>query len=146
MNDDLLQIINPIAWVIGNLLIAYVAFAVLVFVISYYILFDPRATTAGKLIFRFFLSLVGIIALVFIGTWIDPVNNQSWLEIPSSIDLWRPVFRVIVYGYVSFTLTSLAVLLARRKWWPKSIKTAPDQQLVQPRHDTSDIPTVKRRF
>lgn len=141
MNDFFLDVINHIAWVIGNILIAYDVFSVIVFVIGYYIIYDPKATTAGKLIFRFFVSLLGLIILVFVGTYIDPSGDRSWLDIPDDVDAWRPVFRCIVYGYIAFAMTSLAVLLVVRKWWPQKVKTAP--YLIKPRHETHEIPVIR---
>ena len=141
MIDFLLDVINPIAWVTGNVLIAYDAIIILIFVIGYIIIYDPSTTTAGKLIFRFFVSLMGLIILVFIGTYIDPAADRIWLELPNDVDGWRPVFRTIVYGYIGYSVTSLAVLLVIRKWWPDKVNTAPD--LVKPRHETNEIPIVK---
>lgn len=141
MMDFFIDVINPIAWVIGNVLVAYDAIAVIIFVVGYYIIYDPKATTAGKLIFRFFVSLLGLIILVFVGTYIDPTGDRSWLDIPDDVDAWRPVFRCIVYGYIGFTMTSLAVLLVIRKWWPQKIKTATD--LIKLRHETNEIPVIR---
>lgn len=130
-------VINPTAWVFGNLLVAYDSVAILMFTVSYFVWFDPRATTGGKLIFRFFVSLLGVITLVFIGTFIDPAGDRIWLDLPSDVDLWRPVFRVIVYGYIGVTTTSLYVLLVIRKWRPSKTKAEPD--LVKVRRETSEI-------
>lgn len=141
MIEFLLQL-NSIAWILSNALIAYIAFAVPGFVVLYYILYDPKATTAGKLIFRFMLSLVGIILLVFIGTFVDPTGGRNWATLPHDVEFWRPTLRLLIYGYVAFTITSLAVFLALRKWWPGLVKTAPDEALVKVRH-TSEIPIVK---
>lgn len=135
--------INTLAYVIANLLVIYISIGVVAFVIGYYVLFDPSATTAGKMIFRFFLSLVGIIGLVFIGTFINPVGDTSWDTLPLGIEPWRPILRLLIYGYVAFTITSLAVLLWLRKYRPNRIKSAPDRILVKVRHDTSELPIVK---
>lgn len=141
MIDFLANVINPTAWVIGNLFIAYDAIAVLVFVVGYFIIYDPNTTTAGKFIFRFFLSLLGLIILVFVGTYIDPTGDRSWLDMPEDVDDWRPLFRIFVYGYIGFSTTSLAILLVIRKWWPQKVKTAAD--LVKPRHETNEIIIIK---
>ena len=74
--------INTIAWVMGNVLVAYTAIAITVFVLGYYILFDPRATTAGRLLFRFMLSLVGVISLIFVGTFVNPPVDRGWTGPP----------------------------------------------------------------
>ena len=137
------DVINPIAWVAANLILAYVSFALVVFVVMYYALFDPRATTGGRLIFRFMLSLVGVIVLSSIGIFIDPVPNREWFSYPGDyVEWWRPLLRLVIYGFVAFTVTSLAVLLVRRKWFPNNLKMAP-QPLVVVRHETSEIPVIK---
>lgn len=140
---DLITLINTVAWVLSNVILAYVSLALVVFVIMYYVLFDPRATTGGKLIFRFMLSLVGVVSLVFIGIFVDPVTDRQWYAYPNGVEVWRPFLRLVIYGYVAFTITSLAVLLVRRKFRPNSIKIAPSQPLVKVRHETSEIPIVK---
>lgn len=136
-----LHAINTFAWVAGNILIAYTSIAIAVFVIGYYVLFDPGATTAGKFIFRFMLSLVGIIVLVFIGTYVDPSPNREWSSLPDDVQLWRPMVRLLIYGYVAFTITSLAILLGVRKWSPSHVKSAQDRDLVELRH-TKDIQII----
>lgn len=143
---EFLNVINAVFYVVSNVLIVYIAVGVIAFVIGYYALFDPSATTAGKMIFRFFLSLVGIIGLVFIGTFIDPAVNRTWWQLPPDVEPWRPLIRFVVYVYVAFTITSLAVLLWLRKYRPHRIKAAPDVDLVKVRHDTDEVriipPTV----
>lgn len=135
------DILNPAFWAIGNLFLAYTSVMLLLFVIVYFILFDPRATTGGKLIFQFMLSLGGVITLVFIGIYIDPSPDRSWNIIPITVEWWRPVFRLVIYGFVAYSISSLAALLVLRKWFPHKLKKASDLQLVQPRH-TSEIPIV----
>jgi ABC-type transport system involved in cytochrome c biogenesis permease subunit len=139
---EVIDTINSIAWVLANLVLAYTALALVIFVIMYYALFDPRATTGGKLIFRFMLSLVGIVGLVFVGIFVDPSMDRGWGVYPADVEPWRPVLRLIIYGYVAFTITSLAALLVRRKWRPNSLKIAPAQDLVKVRHPTTEIPVV----
>lgn len=139
---DFCKVINTLAQVTSNVLIAYIAVAVVAFVIGYYVLFDPSATTAGKMIFRFFLSLVGIIGLVFIGVFVDPAAGRAWWQLPPDIEPWRPLLRLVVYGYVAFTITSLAVLLWLRKYRPNRIKSAPDVDLVKVRTNTIDLPII----
>lgn len=142
---DIINLINPIAWALSNVILAYTAIALVIFVIMYYALFDPKATTGGKLIFRFMLSLVKVIFLVFLGIFIDPAAGRSWSEIAPDVEWWRPLLRLTIYGYVGFTITSLAVLLIKRKWFPHTIKIAPaDGELVKVRHETNEIPVVKR--
>lgn len=142
----IVDVINPIAWVMANIVLAYTAFALIGFVIMYYALFDPKATTGGKLIFRFMLSLVGVIGLVFLGIFVDPGPDREWFLYPEGeVEWWRPALRLFIYGYVSFTITSLAVLLVKRKWFPDRLKVAPSPDLIKVRHETSEIPTIPRR-
>lgn len=139
---SLMEIINQYAWVAGNLLIAYIAACVFFFVVAYYILFDPSATTAGRMIFRFFLSLVGVIGLNFIGAFVDPIADIAWSELPSGVEAWRPILRFVVYSYLAYSITSLAILLALRKWWPKRLRTYDDYELVKLRQ-TGELKTHK---
>ena len=138
-----IESLNPALWVVANIILAYVAAALLVFVVMYYALFDVKATTGGRLIFRFMLSLVGVIAIVFLGIYIDPSSDREWFIYPGDVDWWRPSMRLVVYSYLAFTITSLAVLLVHRKWFPDRLKTAPSGELVKVRHETSEIPVVK---
>ncbi len=140
---EVINTINATAWVLSNVVLAYTALALLIFVIMYYVLFDPKATTAGKLIFRFMVSLVGVIGLVFLGVFVDPAIDSIWSSYPTDVEPWRPVLRLSVYTYVAFTITALAILLVRRKWRPNSIKIAPAQDLVKVRHETSETLIVK---
>lgn len=141
----MMDVINTIAWIGANLFIAYIAVLVVLFVIMYYIFFDPKATTAGKMIFRFMMSLVGVILLVFIGVFVDPSHGNTPFGQPaSSVDGWRPILRFVVYGYVAWTITSLAGVLVLRKWFPGRVKKKTDLELVKPRHDTTTIPIVDK--
>lgn len=140
----MMDVINAIAWIGANVLIAYIALVVVLFVIMYYIFFDPGATTAGKMIFRFMLSLVGVIGLVYIGIFIDPVRSHGPFQHPNDVESWRPVLRFAVYAYVAFTITALAISLIMRKWFPQRVKKKSDLRLVKPRHDTSEIPIIEQ--
>lgn len=137
----MLETINAIAWVSANLLVVYVAFVLAVFVVGYYTFFDPRATTAGKMIFRFMLSLVGVIGLVVVGTFIDPSHSREWFSYPGDVASWRPIARLVIYLYVAYTISSLAVVLFIRKWKPHLVKKKSDMDLVRVRH-TSEIPII----
>lgn len=123
--DSWIEQWNAIAWVGANLLVAYIAVALVVFVVGYQLLFDPRATTGGKLVFRFALSLIGVIGLVFISLFIDPRMGSQWFMYPGDVIWWRPTLRLAAYVYVAYTITSLSVLLVIRKFWPEKLKTAP---------------------
>lgn len=116
--------VNAVAWVVTNLLVAYIAVIVVVFVLGYYILFNPKVTTAGQYIFRFFVSLVVLNVLMFITLFVDPSQGRVWSEYPDDVMPWRPLLRLAGYTYVAFTVTSLAVLLVVRKWFPHKLVTA----------------------
>jgi len=128
--------INAVLWVMSNMLVAYIALALLVFTIAYPILFDPGATTAGKLILRFAGSLIGVIGLVFISVFVDPRIGAQWFQFPGDVLWWRPALRFAAYAYVAYSITSLVVLLWLRKFRPKKLHTAPNE---------STIPVVVRR-
>jgi len=134
---DILNVLNQILWVLGNVLLMYSSIALLVFLTAYLIIFDPRATTGGKLIFQFMLSLIAVMATVVIGIYIDPTANHSWLVLPDGVAVWRPALRFLVYGFVAYSITSLAILLVMRRWFPQRLKKASDMSLAQPRHTSA---------
>jgi hypothetical protein len=140
---DVLHVLNSVLWVLGNIALAYTSVVLLVFVVAYFIIFDPRATTGGRMIFQFMLSLTGILILVCIGIFIDPSANSSWLVLNPNVEWWRPSVRFLIYGFVAYSITSLVVLLVMRKWFPHKLTKASDYTLVQPRH-TSEIPVIIR--
>ena len=141
--DGVTDAINAVAWVFGNVVLAYTAIALLAFLVAYYSIFDPSATTGGKLIFRFMLSLAGVIVLVFIGIFMDPSPDREWFIFPEdSVEWWRPILRLAINGFVAYSISSLAWLLAVRKWWPHKVKKASDINLVKVRH-TNEIPVIK---
>lgn len=143
MIEFFIEVINPIAWVLANVILAYTALILVVFVFMYYALFNPKATTGGQLIFRFMVSLVGVVGVVFLGIFIDPAPDHAWFIYPAGhVDAWRPALRLLIYGYVAFTATALSVLLIKRKWFPHMLRIAPSQDLIKPRHETSEIPVV----
>lgn len=133
MITDLTNLLNPFLWLFSNLLVAYIAVMLVVFVVGYVLLFDPSATTAGKFVFRFALSLVGVIGLVFISLFVDPRSGGHWSEFPGDIIWWRPALRFAAYAYVAYTVTGLAVLLWLRKYRPHLLRTAPDEVPVKVR-------------
>ena len=133
MIPDWLVAVNTFAWISANLTIVYIATVLVVFVFAYYILFDPKATTAGKFIFRFFVSLLSIIGLIYISLFVDPVPGRSPFDYPGDVLWWRPIVRAIGYYYVAYTVTGLAVLLVVRKWFPEKLRTSKDRDIVQTR-------------
>lgn len=127
---DPLTVINATLWVSANMLVFYIALMLLVFVTAYQILFDPSATTAGKFVLRFAVSLIGVIGLVFISLFIDPRAGASWFQFPGDVIWWRPAIRFLAYSYVAYTVTALAVLLWLRKYRPEKLRVAPDENTL----------------
>lgn len=140
---DVFHVLNSWLWVIGNVALAYTSVVLILFVVTYYIIFDPQATTGGRMIFQFMLSLSGVMLLVFIGIFVDPATNSSWLILNDHVEWWRPFTRALIYVFVAYSITSLAVLLVMRKWFPHKLTKASDLTLVQPRSHTSEVPVIK---
>lgn len=133
MNDPV-ELVNAIFWVFSNILVVYIAFALVVFTIGYFAIFDPYQTRGGGLIFRFTASLIGVIGLVVLSTFVDPPMGRSWLTYPNDVVWWRPALRFLVYLGVAYTITRLSIHLAISKWWPEKVRTYPDETtLVRPR-------------
>lgn len=143
---NFLERINPELWLFSNLVLIYIGIALIAFVILYQAWFDPKATTGGKMIFRFAWSLSLVVAVIFVGIYIDPRHDIPWYEYPGDTLWWRPAIRTGAYTYVAYTITALIVFLWKRKFRPEKLKTAPDKLLVKPRHDTADIPTITEHY
>lgn len=124
---------NGVFWVLANYLIIVIAAVLVLFVIVYYALFNPKKTTAGRFIFRFVFSLIGVIGLVVIGIFLNPMHGHHWTEYPGDVFWWRPLARVIVYGYVAYAVSALVVLVVIRKWWPERLHTAQTRELLEER-------------
>lgn len=131
---------NGVAWIASNILVLYISIVLVIFVVFYFLIFDPKATTAGKFIYRFIVSLVGVIGLVFIGNYVDPAAGRAWYQFPGDILWWRPIVRLLVYTYVAYSVTALQVLLVIRRWWPGKLRTALDRQIVKLRHPEPEPP------
>ena len=142
---EFLEWLNPTLWVIVNLALIYIGVLLLAFTILYPTLFEPSATTGGKMIFRFALSSSMVVALIVVGIFIDPSHDIPWYEYSGDTIWWRPIVRLGAYLYVAYTITSLVTFLWKRKFYPQKLKRAPDKELVKPRHDTSEIPTIKKK-
>ena len=144
---DVLNDLNPFFWVASNFLIIYTNVLLSLFVIGYYVLFDPRATTGGKLILRFGFALFLVMTLVTIGIYANPISETPWYNYPGeSVIWWRPAVRAFVYAYIAFATTSLVVFLVIRKFWPNRLQTSADKDMAIPRHDhanTDGIPIYK---
>ena len=133
---DFLEWINPTFWVAAKLTLIYIGVLLLAFTILYPTLFDPSATTGGKMIFRFSLSLSMVVAVIVAGIFIDQRHDLPWYKYPGDTIWWRPTIWLGVYLYVAYTITSLVRFLWKRKFNPQKLKRAPDKELVKPRHDT----------
>ena len=142
---DFIEWINPTFWVVANLTLIYIGVLLLAFTILYPTLFDPSASAGGKVIFRFALSLSMVVGVIVAGIFIDPRHYLPWYEYPGDTIWWRPTIRLGAYLYVAYTITDLVRFLWKRKFHPETIKRAPDKELVKPRHDTAEIPTIKEK-
>lgn len=129
-----LQTFDAVDWVMANVMLAYIAVVLIIFVVGYYLLFDPRATTAGRFIFRFAVSLIVIVGLTFIGLFVDPKHDEMWFQYPPEIVWWRPLVRLLGFAYAAFAVTSLTILLGFRKWAPQKLRTAKDLEILKLRH------------
>lgn len=132
---DWLTEINAVLWVSSNVLVGYITLAVYVFIIGYYALFNPRATTAGRLLFNLLVSLAFVMTLVFIGVFIDNRPDEDWLSFRGDTLWWRPSLRIMGYGFLAYAVTALIVFLAKVKWFPHLLKTSRDKELIRLRHE-----------
>lgn len=140
--DEHLNNFNSVIWVISNVALAYSGIALVIFIVAYYLVFDHTATTGGKILFQFMLSLVGVMFLAFVGVFINPSPDRSWIDFdPNTVDAWRPILRLIVYGFVAYAISALITLLALRKWYPHRIRKASDILSIKVRH-TAEIPII----
>lgn len=135
----ILESINSILWVTSNVLVVYSAVLSVLFLLTYFILFDPWKTSAGRMIFRFMMSLALVFWISFLAIFIDPAANRNWFEFPIDVSVWRPTLRILAYGFVAYSITALTGLLIIRKWFPQKIKTAYDYHLVEPRTGPTKI-------
>lgn len=132
---DFIHAFNHFAWITVLLLLVYISVFVIVFAVYYPIVFNPKATTVGKNIFRFFMSLVGVIGLLVIGLYVEPITDgRSPYEYVEDVLIWRPFVRLIIYGYVAYSITSLVIVLIIRKYWPYKLRTALDVKVREHHH------------
>lgn len=128
-----LEDVNTVFWVTGNLIAASIFVSGLAFAIIYPILFNPSLTTAGKYIWRAIFSVGGFGFLAVVGTFVD--GRVEWFELPPDVDWWRPAIRLVIYGIIAYTFWSLVALLFVRRFHPERLRTAPEDTLnVKPRH------------
>lgn len=130
---------NEFLWPLANVLVVYVTLALLTFCIGYPILFNPRASTTGRGILRFAISLLGVMVLVFVSLFVDPRDDVPWWVLPVGVDVWRPVVRVVVYGFASYAVTALGVTLHLRRFRPRP----PVDE--QPSENTAPVVRIPRR-
>lgn len=129
---DGLSILNDVLWVAGNIVGLLIFFAATAFSILYWVWFDPRLTTAGRLIHQAILSVAGFGLLTVLGIFINGATD--WFDRPGYVEWWRPFVRFAIYALIAYTFSRLVRLLYLRKFHPERIKTAPNEAtLVRPR-------------
>lgn len=121
---DGMTAINPVLWVLSNMLLAISFAGSFIFAVLYTVLGNPTATTAGIRIRRAFFSIAGLGLLSFLGIFID--GQVPWTQMPETVGLWRPVVRFAVYAFVSYSVVSLIHLVIARRFFPERLRTAPD--------------------
>lgn len=130
--------VNPVLWILSNLLTFYVAIVMIVFVAFYGLAFKWWIRPAGVSIFVFTASLMGVIALVVIGTFVNP--RQPWYVYPPDVFIWRPALRFLIYVTVAIAATNL-LWTAFQRWR----HTDPLTLDIDPRTRPRDRLTRKRR-
>lgn len=110
-------------WVLGNLVALGIFFSAAVFAVLYPILYNIRVTTVGPHIWRAILSVAGFGFLVVIGLFVD--SRVDWWQMPEDVAWWRPLLRLVIYGLIAYSFTSLSVVLIVRRFWPHRLKTRP---------------------
>lgn len=130
-----------ISMLISTGLLWYITAALFIFVVGYYTFFDPRATTAGKQLFRFMVSLTGIFFLTVFGAIVRPLFRDEDGAYTGFAYFWSAL-AVLICVYVAFTITTLSVSLVMRKWFPGKVKKVSDLELLKPRHDTNEIHVI----
>lgn len=137
---DWLITINTIFWVSSNALVGYITAAVYVFLVAYYVMFNPQATTAGRLLFRLLFALGGVMTLVFVGVFVDNRPDEDWLTFPGDTLWWRPTLRILGYAFLAYAVTALISFMVKVRWFPHKLKTPRDKELLRLRQErtTSD--------
>ncbi|AWN03252.1 hypothetical protein PBI_CAMILLE_5 [Microbacterium phage Camille] len=130
-----MEVITDVLWIVDNLLANVASFGIITAAIAYYTLFDPRATTAGRMVFRFMVSLAGVIALSLVAEAFGATKDTTW---------WVAL-AMIVYGYLVYTIIALLTFMVIRKWKPSRVKKKADLNLMKPRTDTTEIKTIPKK-
>lgn len=105
----------------------YVALSLaVIFTIAYAGFFHWRKTRAGRAIFYLFLSWVILTSVSLVTMWMGPHY------------VFRPLWRVLAWSFVVFTLVNLLYVLGR-----SFLKHEHPLANVQPRH-TEELPIVKK--
>lgn len=140
---DFLTTVNTVLWVAGNLIGLSIFLSALIFALAYPILFNPALTTAGKRIWRAIFSVGGFGLLAVIGTFID--GRVPWTEMPADVDAWRPIVRIVIYGFIGYSYASLVGLLVLRRFFPNRIKITPETaHLLEDDLDSLGVPDGAR--
>ena len=137
---DWLNEINTIFWVSSNALVGYITIALYVFLVAYFVMFNPRKTTAGRLLFRLLFALGGVMTLVFVSVFIDNRPDEDWLTFPGDTLWWRPTLRIFGYLFLAYAVTALISFMVKVRWFPHRLKTPRDKELLRLRQErtTSD--------
>jgi len=106
--------INPTLWTVGNLLVAASSLALAFYSLFYFFFFRWREYSASRSIMYFVSSLLGVILLIVVSVFLNPIEGQSWNDYPSDVFVWRPLARFIVYGALVLATTRLGVQLIQR--------------------------------
>jgi len=92
--------------------VLYISGALIVWVALYGFRFRWYDTAAGQLVFWFTLSLLGVVALIFVAIFVG--GSAPWYVSPPDVLEWRPAFRFAVYFGVAVTITRLDASLVAR--------------------------------
>lgn len=93
---------------LGDILLVFVFVLAAAFTVVYVVLFNPRKTTGGWLIWQaiFSVACLGLVAMV---AFYAP---DAW---------WRPGVRVIVCGLAAYNFARLVIHLLRRRFAPSTL-------------------------
>ena len=129
--NTILTHLDPIFWIVSNILVGYVTLMAIVFSVAYPIYFRPRATTVGRVVLMLMISLATVTAQQFIAVFVDPAirNHGSFFGYPDGLYWWRSIVRFLSYAYVAYASTSLVHVLWLRKFRPERMTIAPDTSM-----------------
>jgi hypothetical protein len=130
---DWLTGINEIAWVLGNITVLVIFFAALAFGIIYPLFFRYRETAVGIAVWRAVISVAGFGLLAVMAFFID--GRTEWSMMPQDVSPWRPMVRLLIYGFIGHSFATLVYILLVRRFAPHKIKTAPEKWRLPPERE-----------